>query len=67
MNPATPRLWGCLHCKKVLLDVKVMAIDCCNALASMDHLNEAGDGFRSRAEAIDTTTPAGRMMMLYAK
>lgn len=29
----------------------------------MERLGEAGAGFRSLTEAIDTTTPAGRMMM----
>ena len=29
----------------------------------MEQLGEAGAGFRSLTEAIDTTTPAGRMMM----
>ena len=29
----------------------------------MEQLAEAGAGFRSLTEAIDTTTPAGRMMM----
>jgi len=29
----------------------------------MDRLGEAAAGFRSLTEAIDTTTPAGRMMM----
>jgi DNA invertase Pin-like site-specific DNA recombinase len=29
----------------------------------MDRLSVAGAGFRSLTEAIDTTTPAGRMMM----
>jgi DNA invertase Pin-like site-specific DNA recombinase len=29
----------------------------------MERLREAGTGFRSLTEAIDTTTPAGRMMM----
>lgn len=29
----------------------------------MDRLGESGAGFRSLTEAIDTTTPAGRMMM----
>lgn len=32
-------------------------------LTLMDQLNQAGAGFRSLTEAIDTTTPAGRMMM----
>lgn len=32
----------------------------------MDRLGEAGAGFRSLTEAIDTTTPAGRMMMQMA-
>jgi DNA invertase Pin-like site-specific DNA recombinase len=34
-----------------------------DVLAIMDRLSEAGAGFRSLTEAIDTTTPAGRMMM----
>ena len=34
-----------------------------DVLAIMDRLIEAGAGFRSLTEAIDTTTPAGRMMM----
>ena len=34
-----------------------------DVLAIMDRLSEAGAGFRSLADAIDTTTPAGRMMM----
>ena len=34
-----------------------------NVLTIMDRLSEAGAGFRSLTEAIDTTTPAGRMMM----
>lgn len=29
----------------------------------MEKINQAGAGFRSLTEAIDTTTPAGRMMM----
>ena len=29
----------------------------------MERLGESGAGFRSLTEAIDTTTPAGRMMM----
>ena len=29
----------------------------------MERLGESGSGFRSLTEAIDTTTPAGRMMM----
>jgi DNA invertase Pin-like site-specific DNA recombinase len=32
-------------------------------LTLMERLGEAGAGFRSLTEAIDTTTPAGRMMM----
>ena len=32
-------------------------------LTIMEQLREAGAGFRSLTEAIDTTTPAGRMMM----
>lgn len=32
-------------------------------LRIMDRLDRAGAGFRSLTEAIDTTTPAGRMMM----
>lgn len=32
-------------------------------LTLMDQINQAGAGFRSLTEAIDTTTPAGRMMM----
>lgn len=32
-------------------------------LTIMDRINQAGAGFRSLTEAIDTTTPAGRMMM----
>ena len=32
-------------------------------LTIMEQLAEAGAGFRSLTEAIDTTTPAGRMMM----
>jgi DNA invertase Pin-like site-specific DNA recombinase len=32
-------------------------------LRIMDRLEKAGGGFRSLTEAIDTTTPAGRMMM----
>ena len=34
-----------------------------DVLMIMDRLGEAGAGFRSLTEAIDTTTPAGRMMM----
>ena len=34
-----------------------------DVLTIMDRLGEAGAGFRSLTEAIDTTTPAGRMMM----
>src|ERR1044071_3792345 len=34
-----------------------------DVLTIMDRLSEAGAGFRSLTEAIDTTTPAGRMMM----
>lgn len=29
----------------------------------MEKIQEAGAGFRSLTEAVDTTTPAGRMMM----
>lgn len=32
-------------------------------LTLMEQIDEAGAGFRSLTEAIDTTTPAGRMMM----
>ncbi|MEM9371289.1 MAG: recombinase family protein [Pseudomonadota bacterium] len=32
-------------------------------LSIMEKINGAGAGFRSLTEAIDTTTPAGRMMM----
>lgn len=32
----------------------------------MERLGDAGSGFRSLTEAIDTTTPAGRMMMQMA-
>jgi DNA invertase Pin-like site-specific DNA recombinase len=32
-------------------------------LAIMDRINKSGAGFKSLTEAIDTTTPAGRMMM----
>jgi len=32
-------------------------------LAIMDRIDKAGAGFKSITEAIDTTTPAGRMMM----
>ncbi len=34
-----------------------------DVLTIMERLGEAGAGFRSLSEAIDTTTPAGRMMM----
>jgi DNA invertase Pin-like site-specific DNA recombinase len=34
-----------------------------DVLTIMEQLEEAGAGFRSLTEAIDTTTPAGRMMM----
>ena len=34
-----------------------------DVLTTMERLGEAGAGFRSVTEAIDTTTPAGRMMM----
>jgi DNA invertase Pin-like site-specific DNA recombinase len=34
-----------------------------DVLMIMERLEEAGAGFRSLTEAIDTTTPAGRMMM----
>ena len=34
-----------------------------DVLSIMERLGEAGAGFRSLTEAIDTTTPAGRMMM----
>jgi len=34
-----------------------------DVLTIMDRLGEARVGFRSLTEAIDTTTPAGRMMM----
>ena len=34
-----------------------------DVLTIMERLKEAGAGFRSITEAIDTTTPAGRMMM----
>src|SRR5215813_13854079 len=34
-----------------------------DVLTIMDRLGETGAGFRSLTEAIDTTTPAGRMMM----
>ena len=34
-----------------------------DVLTIMERLSEAGAGFRSLTEAIDTTTPAGRMMM----
>ena len=34
-----------------------------DVLTLMERLVEAGAGFRSLTEAIDTTTPAGRMMM----
>ena len=34
-----------------------------DVLTIMERLGDAGAGFRSLTEAIDTTTPAGRMMM----
>ena len=34
-----------------------------DVLTIMERLGESGTGFRSLTEAIDTTTPAGRMMM----
>jgi DNA invertase Pin-like site-specific DNA recombinase len=34
-----------------------------DVLTLMERLGAAGEGFRSLTEAIDTTTPAGRMMM----
>ena len=34
-----------------------------DVLTIMERLGEAGAGFRRLTEAIDTTTPAGRMMM----
>jgi DNA invertase Pin-like site-specific DNA recombinase len=34
-----------------------------DVLTIMERLGEAEAGFRSLTEAIDTTTPAGRMMM----
>jgi DNA invertase Pin-like site-specific DNA recombinase len=34
-----------------------------DVLSLMERINQAGAGFRSLTEAIDTTTPAGRMMM----
>jgi DNA invertase Pin-like site-specific DNA recombinase len=34
-----------------------------DALTIMERLGDSGAGFRSSTEAIDTTTPAGRMMM----
>ena len=35
-------------------------------LTIMDRIDKAGAGFKSITEAIDTTTPAGRMMMCIA-
>lgn len=32
-------------------------------LVIMEHIHKAGAGFKSLTESIDTTTPAGRMMM----
>jgi DNA invertase Pin-like site-specific DNA recombinase len=34
-----------------------------DVLVTMERIADAGAGFRSLTEAIDTTTPAGRMMM----
>jgi DNA invertase Pin-like site-specific DNA recombinase len=34
-----------------------------DALHIMERIGDAGAGFRSITEAIDTTTPAGRMIM----
>ncbi|WP_436023014.1 recombinase family protein [Trinickia sp. LjRoot230] len=34
-----------------------------DVLILMEHIEQAGAGFRSLTEAIDTTSPAGRMMM----
>jgi len=34
-----------------------------DVLSLMEKIAQAGAGFRSLTEAIDTTTPAGRMMM----
>ena len=35
----------------------------CQSLILMERIDKAGAGFRSLTESIDTTTPAGRMMM----
>ena len=43
--------------------VVVWKLDLKDLLSIMEKIDAAGAGFRSLTEAIDTTTPAGRMMM----
>jgi DNA invertase Pin-like site-specific DNA recombinase len=64
-RPELQRLLGQLRHEDVVV---VWKLDCLSRslkdlLHVMDQIECAGAGFRSLTEAIDTTTPAGRMMM----
>ncbi len=64
-RPELHRLLGQLRQGDVLVVWKLdrLARSLKDVLAIMERVEKAGAGFRSLTEVIDTTTPAGRMMM----
>lgn len=64
-RPELQRLMGQLKPHHVLVVWKLdrLSRSLKDLLTIMDRIHQIGAGFRSLTEAIDTTTPAGRMMM----
>ena len=64
-RPELHRLLGQLRKEDVLVVWKLdrLSRSLKDVLSLMEKIAQAGAGFRSLTEAIDTTTPAGRMMM----
>ena len=64
-RPQFPRLLNQLRSSDVVVVWKLdrLSRSLRDVLTIMEPLGEVGAGFRSLTEAIDTTTPAGRMMM----
>ena len=64
-RPELHKLLGQLRKKDVLVVWKLdrLSRSLKDVLTFMEKIQQLGAGFRSLTEAIDTTTPAGRMMM----
>lgn len=64
-RPELHRVLGHLRKEDVLVVWKLdrLSRSLKDVLTLMEKINQAGAGFRSLTEAIDTTSPAGRMMM----